>query len=118
MEVDNEMFDKIVFEVTEKVLLRMPEVIGNLMKNHSEINKMTKGFNEKYPEFKTDPVSVQSVVGQLERENTGMLYEDILEKAVPLIKERMRTVGSLDISNIGERSKLALNIPIGGNGEL
>ncbi len=106
--------DAIVFDVTEKVLLRLPEVMGNLMKNHAETNALTKKFHNDYPEFKNDPGSVQSVVGQLERDNAGMLYEDILRKAAPMIKERMKTIESLDIDSISERSKLNMSV----NGEL
>jgi len=114
MELTTEQLNDIVFKATEKVLLRIPEVLGNLMQNHAEINKMTKGFYEKYPEFKEDTMSVQSVVGQLDRENAGMPYDKILENAAPMIKERMRTVSSLDIENISSESNLDLNIDING----
>lgn len=118
MEITQKLIDDIIFQVTEKVLLRMPEVIGNLQMNHAETNKMTKGFYKKYPDFKSDPLTVQSVVGQLEKENAGMLYEDILRKAAPMIKERMKTVSSLNITNKPERNKLDLNINLDSNGEI
>lgn len=118
MSLTNEDFDKLVFTITEKVLLRMPEVIGNLMKNHAEINKLTKGFYEKYPDFKTDPLSVQSVTNQIEKDNPGLVYDEILKQAAPLIKERMSTVKKADIKNIKEKSNLDLNISVDlANGE-
>lgn len=118
MSITNEEFDRIVFKVTEKVLLRMPEVIGNLQMNLAETSKMTKEFYSKYPDFKNDPQTVQGVLGELDKANAGMKYEDILTKAVPMIRERMKTVKSLDTTSISEKSKLNLNIPMDGNGEL
>lgn len=118
MSITNEEFDRLVYAVTEKVLLRMPEVIGNLQMNLAETSKMTKDFYSKYPDFKKDPQTVQSVLGELDRNNAGMKYEDILDKSVPMIRERMKTVKSLDTTTISEKSNLNLNIPIEGNGDL
>lgn len=105
--------EEIVFNVTEKVLLRIPEVIGNLMMNHAEMNKLTKDFHAKNPEFMSDPLTVSSVTGQLERENAGMSYEKILELAAPLIKKRMNIVKTTDFNS---PKKTELNL--GTNGEI
>ena len=118
MEISNTDFENIVNAVCEKVLLRMPEIMGNLQMNLAETSKMTKEFYSKYPDFKKDPQTVQAVLGEIDRDNAGMLYSEILNKAVPMIRERMRTVKSLDTMNIKDKSLLNLNVLLDGNGEL
>lgn len=118
MDISNKDFDNIVNAVCEKVLLRMPEIMGNLQMNLAETSKMTKEFYSKYPDFKKDPQTVQSVLNEVDKNNAGMLYSEILDKSVPMIRERMKTVKTLDTTNISERSSLNLNISMDGNGEL
>lgn len=118
MEISNKDFDNIVNAVCEKVLLRMPEIMGNLQMNLAETSKMTKDFYKKYPDFKNDPQTVQSVLNEIDKNNAGMMYSEILDKSVPMIRERMKVVKSLDTNNIQERNNLNLNISMDGNGEL
>jgi len=118
MEITQEEIDKIIFKVTESVLLRMPEVIGNLMRNHAENNKLVKKFYESYPDFKSDPLSVQSVVQKTEQDNPGVSYDKILEKAAPLIKKRIQDVKGLNFDSIKESTDLDLNIDLTSSGEI
>jgi len=99
MTITTEEFNKIVFEVTEAILLRMPEVLGNLIQEHAVANKMNKKFYESHPEFKSNISTVRSVVEQVESENTSLEYKEILDKATPLIKERIKLITSSDIEN-------------------
>jgi hypothetical protein len=118
MALTEEEFEKIVHQVCERVLTRQVEVIGNLMQNHADIHKITKNFYVDYPEFKTDPLSVRSVVREFEEKNPGVVYDKLLKMAVPEIKNRIKTVASLDIENVPRRKELDLNIDLGNNGEL
>jgi hypothetical protein len=95
--IDQETFDRIVFKVTESVLLRMPEVIGNLIREHAVANKLNKEFYEKYPEFKSNMDLVASIIEQVESENVALGHEGILDKSVPIIRERMKITKELDI---------------------
>jgi len=117
MSLTNEEFDRIVFVVTEKVLLRLPEVVGNIQMSLAETSKLTKDFYAKYPKFKQDPQTVQSVLNEIDKANAGMKYEKILDQAVPLIRERMKVVKSLDTKTLTEKSNLNLNISL-DNGEI
>jgi len=109
MDISEKDFNALVLAVTEKVLLRMPEVIGNLMMNHAEVNKLTKDFYGKNPSFKNDPVSVKSVISALEQDNAGMKYDKILELSEPMIRERMITVKSLNIKDLPKKEELDLS---------
>lgn len=113
MNISDGDFNKLVLATTEAVLLRIPEVIGNLMQNHAEINKLNKEFYASYPEFRSDPVSVRSVIGMLERDHPELRHQEILDLAAPKIKERMIDVSALDVSNVKPRSELSLS-----NGEI
>lgn len=114
MDLTQNQLDKIVFTVTEKVLLRMPEVIGHLIMEHSSIHKMTKGFYAKHPEFKNDVQSVRSIVSKLEKEDVTMEYDAILEKAVPLIERRIKSVSNLSFNKIDENIKDKLDMTNNG----
>ncbi|RLC21490.1 MAG: hypothetical protein DRH93_11675 [Deltaproteobacteria bacterium] len=114
MELTQEQMDNLVFKITEKVLVRMPDVIGHLIMEHSSIHKMTKGFYDKHPEFKNDAHSVRSIISKLEKEDVTMEYDAILEKAVPLIKRRMKSVSELSFDKIDENIKDKLDISNNG----
>lgn len=118
MNLSEEEFEKIVVAVCERVLNRQAEIIGNLMENHIEIHKMTKGFYKKYPEFKKDPLTARAVFRELEEKHPGVKYDELLKKSVPLIRSRLKTIEGLDIKDVPSRDKLDLNIDIGDNGEL
>jgi hypothetical protein len=86
--------------ITEKVLLTIPEVVGNLIINHISLAKINKDFYDKHPEFKDKKDIVASVVDMIEGRNPLEDYEEILKKAVPEIVERIRTVDPLNMSNV------------------
>lgn len=114
MELNEKQMNDIVFQVTEKVLLKLPEVVGNLMQNHAITNKLSKTFFETYPEFKTDPITTKSVIEQIELNNPEKSYQEILDLAVPEIKTRMKTINSLDVKEVKSKDKLDLTF----NGEI
>ena len=99
MEYDDEMIDKIATVAVEKILNRMPDVIGNLMMNHATMHKLNKEFYAKYPEFASNKNLVTSVIEQVEGEDLTLPYKEILDKSVPKIKERLGTIEGLDLKN-------------------
>ena len=94
----------LVMEITERILLRMPEVIGNLIQEHSVLLKLNKEFQTRYPEFKTHLSLVRSIVENTELKNPGLSYRDILEKAVPEIKEKIKLKDVVKASESGSFS--------------
>ena len=94
----NGLKEEISNAVFERVLLALPDVIGNLIANHAALLKLNKEFYDKHPEFKGKQHVVQSVVEKVESDNLGLKYEDILEKAVPFIRERIALMETMDVS--------------------
>ena len=89
--------ESIINETIERMLLRLPEVVGNLITNHVQNNKINKEFYAKYPEFKIHRDVVMAVIEKLDGDNPLTDYKDILEKAVPIIKNQIKTQKSLNI---------------------
>lgn len=107
--MDNETFDKIVFKVTEAVLLRMPEVIGNLMQEMAMANKLNKQFMDRNPSFKNEPVIVTSVIEMVERDNPSLTHEEILNKAEGLIKQRIGCGKDFNVTDVSEKPNLVIS---------
>lgn len=109
MELTKEQMDKLVYQVTEKVLLRIPEVLGNLMQNKAVTMKLYEKFYSEHPEFKDDPLTVRSVISKNELANPDKTYEEILNLSVPEITQRMKTINSLDFKKIKQVDELKRN---------
>lgn len=91
---------EIIDKAVEKALLMLPKVVGNLMAEQAEVAKLNKKLYSKNPDFKGNEQVVRSVVEQIDSENPGLRYEDILKKSIPIIKERIKTSNSLDLENV------------------
>jgi len=92
-------------KLIERILLLIPETIGNMMMNHMALFKINKAFYDKYPEFGDHKDSVRSVVEMIEGKNPLDDYEDILKRAVPEIRERIHTLKNLDLKTVTESPK-------------
>lgn len=100
---EEEIINTAVNKAIEKMLLILPntiETMGNLMASHAALHKINKKFYEDYPEFKDKRDIVASVVEMVEGKNPLEKYEDILKKAIPEIRNRIKTVSSLDMKNV------------------
>lgn len=107
---------QIINEVIEQVLLRLPEVVGNLITNQIAMTKLNREFYLKFPEFAANKSLVASVVEQIEGENPGSDYQEILTKATPVIKNRLGVVKSLDTKSVSVPTR---KLPsLSGNGDL
>lgn len=87
----------IIDAAVEKVLLSLPEVIGNLINNQLTLNKINKDFYDKYPELRKHKAIVADVVESVEGINTLESYGAILMKSVPEIRKRIGSVKDLDL---------------------
>lgn len=92
------MFTKqeIIDEVTEKILLMLPDIMGNLITNHISMLKMNRDFYLKHPEFRDKKDIVTSVIEMIEGCDPTVDYEEILRTAVPEIKKRLSQVKDLN----------------------
>ena len=87
--MNQEDMDKIVFKVTEQVLLRMPEVIGNLIMERSVLNKLTESFYNKHPEYRNHKGLLQKVFFELEQGDISKNYEEIFEEAEKVLPSKI-----------------------------
>lgn len=114
--ITDEERKSIVNEAVEKALLLLPEIVGNLIMNQANHIRLNKKFYDQYPDFASKKDVVASVIEMIERESPGTDYAKVLEKAVPAIKERIRTTSPLNMTDASRPSRklhLASN-----NGEL
>lgn len=102
--------ERLVLKVVERVLTIMPEVIGNLIANHSSNAKIKEDFYNKYPEFKSHPEIVREVIAKIEGDNIGKPYDEILSLAIPAIKECINLRGNLNTSEMPSKDSLDLRI--------
>lgn len=103
--ITNEEKIEIINLAVEKALLLIPEIVGNMITNHITLNKMNAEFYQKYPEFKGKGDVVTSVMEMVEGKNTNLPYDKLLEKAVPLIRERIKITQGLNLTNISKPSR-------------
>ena len=100
MDITEEQITMIVDRAVEKTLLLIPEVIGSLITHHVSVNKINKEFYEKHPDLRLHKETVVSVIEQVEGSNLPMDYQKLIEKALPIIKERVETTTSMDLTNV------------------
>ena len=108
---------KIINKVTEKLLLSLPEVIGNLITNHIALLDMNKDFYLQHPELRDKKDIVASVVEMIEGRDPTVDYKDILNQAVPEIKERIRQVEGLNLNTPTNPTRHLKDIVFNDNGE-
>jgi hypothetical protein len=109
--------EEVVNEVVEKLLLMLPEIIGNLITNHMSKLKLNKDFYLNYPEFRDKKDIVASVVEMVEGLDPTVDYKDILNNAVPEIKKRLGQVKDLNFEPVSKLNK-SFNDMTFDNGEL
>jgi len=100
MPISEEEKQEIIDAAVEKALLLLPETVGALMANQASFHKLTREFYAKYPEFKDHKKLVASVVEKVEGSSPLAKYDKILEKAVPEIRKRINTLGSVDTDTV------------------
>lgn len=109
---------EIIEQAKQEFMLMLPDVIGNLMANHAAYAKLNAQFYKDYPEFKDHKDAVVSVLSQIDGEDTLAAYEDKLAKAIPLIRERIKTTKGLDMAKVDRTIKRDFCDFQGGNGAL
>lgn len=102
--------EEIINAAVERALLALPEVVGNLITSQFKLLKINKKFYEKFPEFSPHKDVISTIVEAVEAENPGEDYEKILEKALPIIRDRVSKVKSLDVKSIVRPNRSVPNL--------
>lgn len=110
--------EQLINEIVERILLMIPEVVGNLITDHSYHLRINKKFYKDHPEFRDKKDIVASVVEMVEGKHTLADYETILKEAIPEIQERIRTVTKLSLDTPISAHRNLDSINFKDNGEL
>lgn len=98
--IDPEERQEIIDAAVEKALLSLPEVVGHLMTSHAALLDLNRAFYTNHPDFVTQKPLVQSVIEQIEGQHPTWEYKDLLTAAIPVIRERMKTIEGLDMTTV------------------
>lgn len=116
--ITEEERQSIISEAVEKVLLMIPDTMGNLMTNHMALLEMNKKFYLKYPELRDKKDIVTSVVEMIEGRDPTVDYNEILCQAVPEIKKRIAQVSNLNCNIPPKPSRHIKDVVFDPNGEI
>jgi len=112
-EEKNEIVDMVVDRVmdmtVERLLLSIPATVGNMMASAAALNKTNKEFYAKHKEFDKHRDVVTSVVEMTEGKNPLLNHGELLEKAVPDIKRRIKTMSNLDMKKVTSKPNLTFD---------
>ena len=109
MSVTEEEKQEIINRTSEKVLLLLPEVVGNLMVQSAQNSLLTRQFYAAHPEFSDKRGVSSEVIEMVEGRNPLDKYEEILKKAVPEIRSRINTLHSVDTATIPTKPDLKMH---------
>jgi len=96
--------EEIINAAVERAMLMLPETVGHLITNHMTMVKLNEEFYQKNPEFKNNKDIVASIMEVVEGENPLGSYQDLLDKAVPRIRERMQMVKGVDKTTVDPKA--------------
>jgi hypothetical protein len=92
--------EDIVNAVVERIYLKLPEIMGNLMAEHAAKLKISKEFYDKYPEFKDYRREVAAIIERVEGTDPTRPIKEIMEKAVPEIRSQLKNLKNLDMKSV------------------
>lgn len=98
--VTEEEKKEIIEAAVEKALLMLPEVVGNLMANHVALAEMNTEFYKNNPELRKHKELVATTVEAIEAEHPYLDYKEILNKAVPEVKKKIKMIDKLDTETV------------------
>ena len=98
--ITKEEKDELVNRIKEEIVLSIPDMIGNLIREHAVILRLNSDLYGKHPDFAKRKDIVGAVVEAVESDHPGTDYEEILKLAVPKIKEQIKSVSKLDVESV------------------
>jgi hypothetical protein len=110
----NEILSRVYNAAIEKALTKLPEVVSRMVANTAANKAMTKEFYSKNERFVGHKEIVASVVQEMDAQNPGKNYSEILEEAAPIIEQKIETIEKQKSLLLDKPSEISLN----GNGIL
>lgn len=94
--------ESLINEITERMLLRIPEIVGNLIENYATKVRVSKEFYEKYKEFSNHRDLVASMIESHENANPSKPFPKVIEDTIPEIRRHLSTVKKLDMKTVNK----------------
>lgn len=107
----NEAMSRLFNKSIEGSMRHVPEIINQLVKKTSVMNKMSERFFTENPEFKQHSDIVADTITQLEGQHPGWDYEKLLAEATPIINKKIglsKTVGVSSLQSTPNKPKLLM----------
>jgi hypothetical protein len=98
--------ESLILEAIERTLLAIPSIIGSLVTNQIAMVKNSKEFYLAHPEFVNHKDVVASVIEFTEGSNPFINRLDLLDKAVPKIRERISEIKRLGVTKPSSKPDL------------
>ena len=91
---------RIAQKEVETGLIAAPEMVLNLASDHKALLDANRDFYKKHREFKGHEPTVQTVLAEVDGEHPLLSLSEKLDKAVPRIRERIKTMNGLDMEKV------------------
>jgi hypothetical protein len=96
-------------ESSEAVLLAIPGIISKVMMEASSSKELVKQFYKDNPEM----VRNTDIVASVEGKKPGKQYTKIIEEARPIIAERIKRIGSMDMTRPSRPTDMTFKDDVG-----
>lgn len=100
--ITEEEKEKLINEITERMLLKIPDVVGNLITNYATKIRVGKEFYEKYPEFKDHKEVVASTIEYFENLNVDKSFKEVVDSSVPEIRKKIKAMKGIDTKKVSK----------------
>ena len=108
-EIVEMVVDRIMDITVERLLLSIPETVGNMMASAAALKSNNEEFYKKHNEFAKHKDVVRHVVEQTEGKNPLLSHTELLEKSVPEIKRRIKTMAGMDMETVTSKPNLTFD---------
>jgi hypothetical protein len=90
----------LINEIVERMLLKIPDIVGNLITVYAEKIRMSKEFYAKYPEFSDHRDVVASVIESMDANSKFKPFKEVVEDSVPVIRKRIGLLKGIDMKTV------------------
>jgi hypothetical protein len=85
----NNVLEGVVIKSVETTLRSIPVMLGKLFQVTASTHELVKGVYEKHPQFLQYKEVVIMTIQDVEAQNAGLTFDQVVERAIPLIHEKI-----------------------------
>jgi hypothetical protein len=91
---------KEIYASEERMMIILPDIFSNLVLDNKGQLGMTSKFYKDNKKFVGHENVVSAVIGEVDGKNPLLDYQEKLDKAVPLIKKRLKQMSGLNMKTV------------------